>query len=269
MRRSPLLVLCALALGAPLVASGPAGAQSARRRPPASRPPAARPPASPTASAAPVTSETAPGPASTETAPASGAPAPSAPGGEAEPPAPTAGAGAAVDVDALRREYLALRDQLFRSRARAAAVASALYSTKLRIQLDYGSARFHTVTRAVVRLDGANVYDDAGGAIGSDRAPRWDGFVAPGRHLVTVRIEAVGKDDRRFAATLESTFAIQAPAGKDLAVRCAAKDDGDIAYQWQRSEQGSYRLRLDVAIESAARAAGAAGGKRGVARSPK
>jgi len=168
----------------------------------------------------------------------------------------------ALDVDALRQEYLSLRDQLFRSRARAAAVASSLYSSKLRILLDYGSGRFYTVTRATVRLDGANVYDDAQGAIASDRAPRWHGFVAPGRHQITVRIEATGKDDRRFSTSLESSFTVQAPAGKDLLVKCVAVDDGDIAYQWQRSEQGNYRLRLDVAVQSVKRAEGTRGVKR-------
>jgi hypothetical protein len=165
-------------------------------------------------------------------------------------------------VDALRKEYLSLRDQLFRSRARAAAVASSLYSTRLRILLDYGSSRFYTVTRATIRLDGAGVYDDAQGAIAADRAPRWDGFVAPGRHMVTVRIEATGKDDQRFTTALETSFSVQAPAGKDVVVKCAAQDEGDIAYQWQRSEEGSYKLRLDVSIASVARAGGPGGGKR-------
>jgi hypothetical protein len=240
MPRSPVLCCAVLLLCAAALAAQPAGAQSRRRQVPA------RAQAAPTASTAPTASESAPDAAT------------------AEPAAPPSGAGEApsLDVDALRREYLSLRDRLFRSRARAAAVASSLYSSKLRIQLDYDSARFYTVTRATVRLDGANIYDDAQGAIATDRAPRWNGFVAPGRHLVTVRIEATGKDDRRFATSLESSFTVQAPPGKDLVVRCAAKDDGDIAYQWQRSEQGSYRLRLDVSVESVARAEGRGGIKR-------
>lgn len=198
--------------------------------------------------------EPAPAPEPTPPPPAEPAPAPAAPAPEPEKPA--------LDVDSLRQEYLALRDQLFRSRARAAAVASAVYSSKLRILLDYGSGRFYTVTRATIRLDGANVYDDTQGAITTDKAPRWDGFVAPGRHVVTVRIEATGKDDPRFTTSVESSFAVQAPAGKDLLVRCAAQDEGDIAYQWQRNEQGSYRLRLDVAVESTARSEGRGGVKR-------
>ena len=179
------------------------------------------------------------------------------------PPPPAEGDGkteSAIDVDSLRKQYLELRDQLFRSRARAAALGSSLYSTRIRLHLDYKSGRFYTITRAVIRLDGGNVYDDTQGAIAADTAPRFDGFVAPGRHQVTVRIEATGKDDQRFTTTLESSFVVQAPPGKDVIVKCTAEDDGDIAYQWKKSEEGSYKLRLDVAIDTKKREAG--GGKR-------
>lgn len=166
----------------------------------------------------------------------------------------------AIDVDSLRKRYLELRDQLFRSRARAAALGSSLYSTRIRLHLDYKSGRFYTITRAVIRLDGANVFDDTQGAIAADSAPRFDGFVAPGRHQVTVRIEATGKDDQRFTSTLESSFVVQAPGGKNVIVKCTAEDEGDIPYQWKKSEEGSYKLRLDVGIDTQKREAG--GGKR-------
>ena len=179
------------------------------------------------------------------------------------PPPPKEGEGkseSAVDVDSLRKQYLELRDQLFRSRARAAALGSSLYSTRIRLHLDYKSGRFYTITRAVIRLDGGNVFEDSQGAIAADSAPRFDGFVAPGRHQVTIRIEATGKDDQRFTTALESSFVVQAPGGKDVIVKCTAEDDGDIAYQWKKSEEGSYKLRLDVAIDTKKREA--SGGKR-------
>jgi hypothetical protein len=207
------------------------------------------------------------------TAPASKpgtAPPPAEPGKPAPeinaPPPPKEGDGksesapGSIDVDSLRKQYLELRDQLFRSRARAAALGSALYSTRIRLHLDYKSGRFYTVTRAVIRLDGANVYDDGQGAIAADSAPRFDGFVAPGRHQVTVRIEATGKDDQRFTSALESSFVVIAPPGVDVIVKCSAEDEGDIAYEWKKSEEGSYKLRLNVAIDTRKREAGS--GKR-------
>lgn len=155
-----------------------------------------------------------------------------------------------VDVDGLRQEYLALRDKLFVSKARAATVATALYSSKIRVYLDYTTGRHYTVTRATVRLDGSNIFDDTDSAVSNDKAPRFDGYVAPGRHELAVRIEAVGNDDDRFKSVIDNTFTFQAVAGKDVIIQAKAKDGGDIPYQWQRKEKGSYKLHLDVDVKS-------------------
>jgi outer membrane biosynthesis protein TonB len=88
----------------------------------------------------------------TATAPGSG-PAPTPAPAPAEPEATSD----AVDVDSLRQEYLKLRDELFESRARAATVASALYSTRIQVKLAFTTGRFYGVSRATVRLDGASV----------------------------------------------------------------------------------------------------------------
>ncbi len=162
----------------------------------------------------------------------------------------TADAAEDADVESLRQEYLKLRDRLFRARARVATVASALYSTRLRVHLDYTSARFYTVSRATIRLDGSNVFDDTEAVVTRDKAPRFDGFVAPGRHQIEIRIEAAGKEDERFKSVITNSFTVQAPAGKDLMVYVKAKDGGDIPYKWKKKEAGSYRLHLDVSVRA-------------------
>lgn len=176
-------------------------------------------------------------------------PTPTPPPATVEAPSPD------VDVDALRQEYLKLRDELFESRARAATVASAVYSTRLQVKLAFTSGRFYGVTRATVRLDGASVYDDTGGKIANDDAVRFDGWIAPGRHVLTFRVETVGKDDERFTTATEATIVVQAVAGKDLAVIAKASDGGDIAYEWKRKERGGYRLGIDVDVRTQPRAA--------------
>lgn len=157
------------------------------------------------------------------------------------------------DVDSLRQEYLSLRDELFKSRARANAVASQLYSTRIQIKLTYTTARYYNPAKATIRLDGANVYDDTTGAIGGDDGVRFDGYVAPGRHLITFRVEATGKDDDTFTSATETQIVVKAVAGKDLMVAAKAKDGGDIAYEWKKSEHGSYGLGVDVAVKTMAR----------------
>jgi hypothetical protein len=160
------------------------------------------------------------------------------------------------DVDTLRQEYLSLRDELFRSRARANAVASQLYSTRMQIRLTYTTGRYYSPVKSSIRLDGAVVYEDAKGSIAEDDGLRFDGYVAPGRHLVTFRVEAVGKDDDTFASVTESQVTVKAVADKDLVVAAKAKDGGDIAYEWKKKEKGSYGLAIDVAVKTQPRGAG-------------
>ncbi len=175
--------------------------------------------------------------------------------GKETPPETTepAAAETPADVDVLRRRYLELRDKLFRSRARAQVVASALYSTRVEIKLHYKSGRHYTVNRATIRLDGANVYDDAEGKVSENKAVRFEGYIAPGRHRITIRIEATGKDDDRFTTATESTFVVIAVEGEDLTITARTEDDGDIAYKWQRKQEGNYRLALDIDVKSKAR----------------
>jgi hypothetical protein len=190
----------------------------------------------------------APDPATRPADPASGAAAP-APDKPAEGP----------DVDSLRQEYLSLRDELFKSRARANAVASQLYSTRIQVKLTYTTGRYYNPAKSSIRLDGASVYEDASGAIAGDDGVRFDGYVAPGRHLLTFRVEATGKDDDTFTSATESQVVVKAVAGKDLVVAAKARDSGDIAYEWKRSEKGSYGLGIDVAVRTAKPVEGAPG----------
>jgi hypothetical protein len=162
----------------------------------------------------------------------------------------------APDVDTLRQEYLALRDELFKSRARANAVAGQLYSTRMTVRFTWGSARYYGVTKASIRLDGATVYEDATGAIAGDDGVRFDGFVAPGRHLVTFHVEASGKDDDSFTSTTETQIVVKAVANKDLLVTAKGHDNGDIAYAWKKGEHGSYGLGIDVGVKTAVAPAG-------------
>src|SRR5262245_24387348 len=173
MARSFLAFASTVALGLVILSAAPASARPhGRTKPPPTHPPPAPAPTTtapeptpptPAPTATPAAAPATPAPA----APSTPAPAPAAGGDPNAPPtsdtsaAVTAAAqsGEGADVDALRQEYLKLRDELFASRARAAAVASALYSTKITIKLAYTTGRFYNIRRATVRLDGANVFD--------------------------------------------------------------------------------------------------------------
>jgi hypothetical protein len=153
-------------------------------------------------------------------------------------------------VEDLQKEYERIRASLFTSRARAAAVGSAIYSSKLQIFLKYGTPRFFHVGHAVVRLDGAAVFDDASGAVANDDVMRFDGFVAPGKHQLTIRVDAETKDDTSFTTSTETTVTIDVPAHKLVVVRSGAEDQGDMGYAFAKKGHGAYKLRLDVDAEA-------------------
>jgi hypothetical protein len=197
------------------------------------------------------TMPTLPGPLTTKSGtPTTPAPAQPSATPEKEEPAPKEGK--EVDVDSLRQEYLSLRDELFKSRARANAVASQLYSTRMSIKFTWGSDRHYGVAKASIRVDGATVWEDSTGALAKDDGIRFNGYVAPGRHLVTFHVEATGKDDDSFTSSTESQVVVKAVANKDLMIAAKGHDSGDIAYEWKRSEKGSYGLGIDVAVKSVA-----------------
>ena len=269
LRRSMLI---ALALVPALAIAAPRGKKKPKKKPTPTK--AAEPePAAPTPAPAPTPTPApdpkalapAPGPTPTPAPPvgggAGGTGTGSGAGGgsgmasaPAEPPPTDTVAAADTDVDTLRQEYLSLRDELFKSRARANTVASQLYSTRMQIKLTYTTARFYNPAKASIRLDGATVYENASGGIACDDGVRFDGYVAPGRHLITFRVEATGKDDDSFTSVTENQIVVKAVAGKDLLVVAKARDSGDIAYEWKRKERGTYGLAIDVAVKSVARA---------------
>jgi len=234
------------------------------KKPEAAEPEAAptpEPPGTPTVpTTGPMTTKSGtPGTQAGTTAPPAGSPVPGTPATTIPPPKekeeePPAKEGKEVDVDALRQEYLSLRDELFKSRARANAVASQLYSTRVVIKFNWGSARHYGVSKASIRLDGATVFEDSNGAIANDDGIRFSGYVAPGRHLVTFHVEATGKDDDSFTSATESQIVVKAGANKDLMISAKGRDSGDIAYEWKRSEKGSYGLGIDVSVRSTASA---------------
>jgi hypothetical protein len=167
-------------------------------------------------------------------------------GDEAPAPAPTP-----QKVDELQKEYERIRESLFTARTRAAAVGAALYSSKVQVFLKFGTPRFFHVGRSVIRLDGASVFEDASGAIANDELMRFEGFVAPGKHLVTVRVDSDSKDDSSFTSSTESTFIVDVPQHKVVTLRAQAEDGGDMGSTFPKKGKGSYRLHLDADVTTA------------------
>ena len=144
---------------------------------------------------------------------------------ETPPPGPSM---ADKDLDKLRVEYEQLRDSLFRSRARAATVANAMFSTKLTVTLKWKATRHYLVKRAQMRLDEAQVWDSGDKALGDEPVKASEQSVAPGRHDLTIRLEIRAKDNDKLGYVSEHTFSLDVPENKKTFIDLTGDEDGDL-----------------------------------------
>ena len=205
------------------------------RTPPASRkkgkkpaPPAAVEPAPPPAAEPRSADAGEPPPDAESAAPAAREPpAAPTPAPAAETP-PARAAASDRDLDKLRAEYTELRDALFRSRARAATLQGAMFTTKLVVGLRWRAARHYIVRRARVLLDEAQLWDAGDRSLGDDRVKVAEASVAPGHHELAIRLDVRAKDNDKLGYVSEHTFALDVPESKVTQVEIVGDEDGDL-----------------------------------------
>src|SRR5204862_4054859 len=136
-------------------------------------------------------------------------------GGGAPPPVVS---GPAPDLEKLRADYDRLRDDLFKSRARAQIVGDALYKSKLSATFRWKGAPDYVVHHASIKLDGGEIWDSGDKTVTDDLIKVAERGVKAGPHALTLHIEIrPGKksaDSDRLGYSSEHTFAIIVPDGK-------------------------------------------------------
>jgi len=223
-----------------------------RPHPPIHHGPATPPPAPPPE---PTTSEGAPpadaGPP-TESATASPPAAPPAP-----PPAPMttpepAPSKANVDLDALNREYNQLRDDLFRSRAKSHLLGDALFKTKLVATFQYKAQRAWPIKKVTLKIDDQPVFTVDAPAT-QDPLKLYDGFAAPGKHTLAVRVECGATGEDRVAYGAEGTFVIDVAENKQSNVAFVVDETGDGPQKIAKKREGTFDVRVRADLETVER----------------
>jgi hypothetical protein len=161
------------------------------------------------------------------------------------PPPPAAAPAASIDLDKLRADYDRLRDELFRSRSRAALVEDALWTSKLSATFRWKGAPAYLVHHASVRLDGGEIWDSGDKPVTDNLISVAERAVKAGPHAITLRIEIrpgkKSKDSDRLGYVSEHTFAIVVPDGKRTRVAITGDEDGDAP---------EYEPEIEVDVES-------------------
>jgi hypothetical protein len=217
-------LVASLVMAAPVWARPPAAKGHTIARTPRPKP-AATPPAPPPAPALLADDSVA---ADVPPAPVS-APAPVEQPPHAPPPAPpsvekTRSGG--PSVEALRAQYEALKDELYRSRARRETLETALLSTQLLPVIRWDGGRHHTVTRAEVRLDGVRLWESTDGLVSDKPVDLAARSAPPGPHMLGVRVEVRSRDDAKLGYVSDQSFTVVLPEGKKTRVEITVDESG-------------------------------------------
>jgi len=222
-----------------------AGVAEAKAKPKGKKPPPAVPAAPPPAPTPPPPAPTAPEPIAATPPPAPTPPPPPAP----TPPPIVAASGPKVDLEALNTEYNALRDDLFRSRAKAELLGAALYKTKLLAVFQYGAQRAWPLKKVTLRLDDAPVFT-ADNPAAADPIKLYEGFTVPGRHTLTVRLECGATGDSRLAYTSEDSFTFDVEDGRQARIELSADESGDGPQPLAKKKEGTFDVRLMARVRN-------------------
>ncbi len=205
-------------------------------------------------------------PAATEAAPAQSGAAtpvaqPSAAGDSANSsasssptPAPAAvSAEESAKLAGLRSELTTLMDELVEARSRAAIVGKTLFKTRMAVRLQNLAGPDPVLAKVVLKLDGAAIYRGDAASLGGDEARNvFEGFVAPGPHVLGVELEQRARDDAAYGYTLRESYRIQAPREKQTELTLVLDDDSDMAGDFPDDGDGKYDVRMRLRAKTRA-----------------
>jgi hypothetical protein len=209
----------------------------------------------------PAPAETTPPPGETTTSPPDAAPAAeSTPPPAAPTPAPTPPPApmttpeptptkANVDLDALNSEYNSLRDELFRSRAKAHLLGDALFKTKIVATFMYKAQRAWPIKKVTLKIDDQPVFT-ADSPATQDPLKLYDGFAAPGRHSLAVRVECGATGEDRVAYGAEGTFVVDVAENKISNIAFVVDETGDGPEKLAKRREGEFDVRVKANVQT-------------------
>ncbi|MCA9603031.1 MAG: hypothetical protein R3A78_02710 [Polyangiales bacterium] len=245
-------ISAAMVLGAILALGPGAEAQRRKRRTPKSAPtaePAAPPasaPASDAGAAAPNGDPSTTGTGTPNGAVESGAPA--SPAASAEPVPAADKEEPAPDYTAIRSEFTDVMDAIVQLRSRVAVLGRQLFQTRVRVQIHNRAGDTQSLARLTLTLDGAPIHKLDAGALGDEERQVFDGFAAPGPHVLAVELEQRSRDNDNYRYTMRDSYRFEVERGKATVVMLVLDDDSGIGEDFPDDGEGEYDVRTRVRV---------------------
>ena len=199
---------------------------------------------------APTAADAKPTPASSE--PAAAEPTPPAPtaAGKATPDAAATTEPSSSDADkeqaelaSLHQDLAQVMDDLVQARARVAVLGKALFKTRVRLKVDDRAQKEQSAVRLLLWLDGAPIWSGDGSGLRDPDRVLFDGFAAPGPHVLTVEVEQRARRDESFRYTLHESYRFSVLREKRTDLRLLLDDDSDMADDFPGDAEGEYDVR--------------------------
>ena len=184
----------------------------------------------------------------------------SAEGGEAaaaspepEPPPPAKAPAklSAERLSALREQSSQLIDEMTQAQAKAALLGKTLFKTQLRLRVQNLAAPDPRLVKIQLKLDGAPVFVGDGTTLtGDDARQVFEGFVAPGRHVLTAELKQRSRADDSFGYDLHDSYHFKVQRDKLSELTLIIDDDSDMASEYPDDGDGEYDVRLKFRIRT-------------------
>lgn len=144
-------------------------------------------------------------------------------------------------LDALLSRVAALR-------SRIAALTTALFSSKLRVELRSAGDDVRLKSLSV-SLDGGVVYTAPAQAFFERPEIVYEHAVAPGPHVIGIEVERHDATRPEFSTWQASRFVVVVPEKRILFTRLELEDESSMAEDFDEDEAGEYDLRIRLQAE--------------------
>jgi hypothetical protein len=152
---------------------------------------------------------------------------------------------------ALRADVTALTDDLVEARSRAAMLGKTLFKTQVRVRLQNLAAPDPVLVKIALKLDGAPIYRGDGSALSGDDARQvFQGFIAPGAHVLSAEIEQRSRQDAAYGYVLHETYRFVALREKRSELTLILDDDSDLASEFPDDSEGEYDVRVKLRVKT-------------------
>lgn len=153
------------------------------------------------------------------------------------------------DLGPLRERLTSIMDELVQARSRMAVLGRQLFRTRMRIRVDNRAADEQALARITVELDGAPVFRHEG-ALEKQLTHAFEGFAAPGPHLLTVEVEQRSRASDDYGYTIRHTYRVHVLRGKLTDVAVILDDASDMGEDFPEDHDGEYDVRTRLRVEA-------------------